>query len=563
MLTEVKARIISQLTALMRTIRSADVPPLGAFQNPAPVLLITCALLAGLLLGLLASAPEQRAMHGSLVLSGIVNYPAQSPMSAYFLDSWTIIHQLGSLLLRAGIHQTYVNKIIFIIPSALIVCAYTMIIYSFSEHFFVSLLAAVLCYKDNPLARFFASPDYTTLGLLWGQPSEHTFGLWGQIGAVWVIGCVAGGRQALAGFSALVLIAVHPVLGVYMAGLLVITVFIGAVYFKLNMRGFVKGMACGAALTILSFVFYLKTRSGFSGDSNDTAFDVYMRVWDVHRNIPMTISEAFRIGIVAVLSTTLLSAFILFVRRPASAVLTSALVVLAVIISTIAYFAAHTLPNLMPEFVIRAAPGRLLNVQAYVSTPIAVALAFSVANYSTKYWKSPAVSRIVERVALVVLLVAIVTAAVHSFLHGRAATPKYDEAFWNSVRGAGINGLVLESPTDAWVPTLYHGHLPVALYAESFDFIPYLPQTAGSVAHIVEEGYGVSFSNPSPDMRHRAGLSSRAVQEYWTRLTADEWCRISRDLGVGAVVAPSKWMVRLPIFVPGPDFTLYEIKCTN
>ena len=112
-----------RMTALVEAIRSANSPPVGPFQNPAPILLILCALLVGLLLGVMAPAPEQFGMHGSLVLAGIVNYPPQSPMSAYFLDSWTIIHQFGALLLRAGVHQTYVNKLMFVIPCALLVCA--------------------------------------------------------------------------------------------------------------------------------------------------------------------------------------------------------------------------------------------------------------------------------------------------------------------------------------------------------------------------------------------------------------------------------------------------------
>jgi hypothetical protein len=59
-------------------------------------------LAIGLLLGLLAQVTSQEGLDGSLVLAGIVHYPPQSLMNQYFLGSWTIIHQLGALLLRAG-----------------------------------------------------------------------------------------------------------------------------------------------------------------------------------------------------------------------------------------------------------------------------------------------------------------------------------------------------------------------------------------------------------------------------------------------------------------------------
>ena len=376
-----------------------------------------------------------------------------------------------------------------------------------------------------------------------------------------MIGCVAAGRNGLAGFSALVLIAVHPILGTYMAGL-AIAVFLGAKYLGVDMRGFAKGMAWGAGLTMISFAFYLKMRSGFSAATDHAAFDTYMRVWDFHRNQPMTISRAFRIGIAAVLSIALLSAFMVFIRpRRNSAILTSALVVLAVIISTIAYYVTHVVPNLLPELVIRAAPGRLLDVQAYVSTPMALALALYVADHSAKYWRTTAFTRIVGRLPVVILLVVIASGVVYGLRPERASTQKGSEAFWHRIRSAGVSGLVLASP-DASVPTLYHGHLPVALSAKAFDFIAYLPQTAGAVARVVEEGYGVSFFNP-PEMYYPGVFGSRAVRQYWAQLASDDWCRISRDIGIVAVVAPSNWTVRLPVLVSGAAFSLYSISCSD
>ena len=130
-------------------------PHAGSFQNPAPILLILCALLVGLLLGVMAPAPEQFGMHGSLVLAGIVNYPPQSPMSAYFLDSWTIIHQFGALLLRAGVHQTYVNKLMFVIPCALLVCG--------------------LCDDHLRLQRPLSVEPACCLALLFGQSASSPF----------------------------------------------------------------------------------------------------------------------------------------------------------------------------------------------------------------------------------------------------------------------------------------------------------------------------------------------------------------------------------------------------
>ena len=87
----------------------------------------------------LAPAVDQRGVDGALVLAGIVNYPPQSPLAAYFLDSWTSIHQFGAILLRAGIDQSRVNAAMFLFPCALFVCGYAMIIYGLTGRFLLAL----------------------------------------------------------------------------------------------------------------------------------------------------------------------------------------------------------------------------------------------------------------------------------------------------------------------------------------------------------------------------------------------------------------------------------------
>ena len=261
--------------------------PIAPAQQ-APASLLVCAIAIGLLLGVLAPPTNQEGVDGSLVLAGIIHYPPQSPMYQYFFGSWTLIHQLGALLLRAGVDQGYVNGIIFLIPCALFVSAYAAVIYCFSSQFQLSLVAAALFYLANPLARYFASPDYMMVGLPWSQPPIQTFGFWAHAGSVWVIGCVAAGRKALAVFSALVLIAVHPVLGAYMTALLISALLIGKLFFGVRTDGVAKGAVAGALVTLLSLAVYLRMRPDFSAAIDQAAYDAYMSAWDTHRSHVMT-----------------------------------------------------------------------------------------------------------------------------------------------------------------------------------------------------------------------------------------------------------------------------------
>jgi hypothetical protein len=544
----------------------------------APLSLIVCGLAIGALLGAFAPAIDQRGIDGALVLAGIVHYPPQSPLAPYFLDSWTSIHQIGALLLRAGIAQNHVNTLFILLPCALLVCGYVMIIYGVSGRFLISLLAGPLCYLANPLAPLFASPDYTTLGLLWSQVTEGTFGFWAHAGAVWVIGCVAAGRYGLAGFSALALLCVHPVMGAYMTALLAATLVAGRIFFGLHMPGLAKGAAFGACVTLISLAAYFKTRSGFSAPIDQIAYDAYLRLWDVHQSHVMTSGNAIRIAVAAVVGLTALSVFLsLRIARRDSTVLVCVLLLLAITGSTAAYYAVHLVPQFLPELVLRALPARLLNVQAFVSTPLTLGLAICIADRAIKN-KTGAFVWAARLLPIAVALLVIVSATVYA-LQRRNAMLAYaqtvidtrilgrlspvqqqSEAFWRDVRAAGVSGLVLTSSRDS-ATSLFHGHLPIAVYGDAMDFFHYIPQAAGRSARIVTEGYGIPFSDPPPEILHAARLPVDAGRDYWAGLSGDDWCRISNDLGITALVAPKDWPVKLPALVRGPELTLYTVSC--
>jgi hypothetical protein len=557
--------------------RAAPIAP----AEQAPLSLLVCAMAIGLLLGLLAPQTNQEGIDGSLVLAGIVHYPPESPMYQYFLGSWTLIHQLSALLLRAGLDQAYVNETIFLVPCALFVGAYAAVIYCFSGQFLLSLMAAALFYLANPLARYFASPDYMMVGLPWSQPPIQTFGFWAHAGSLWVIGCVAAGRKALAGFSVLLLIAVHPVLGVYMLALLIGALLVGRLFLGVTIEGFAKGAAWGACLTLLSLVVYLRMRPDLSAPIDQAAYDAYMSMWDTHRSHVMTSAAATRIAVAEAIAIAVLFAFIVLARpRREAAMLTAVMVLLAVIASTVAYFTMHLAPQFLPEVIFRAAPGRLLIIQAFLSTPLALALALHAASQAARDWTTGATAAWIGRVipvGAVVFVLLELARAVHSRYdlmrddvqmlltmqsHGDPSLPgEGSAAFWRDVRRAGVTGQVLTTHSTSR-PTLLYGHLPAAL-AGGFDYIPYIPQTAGATARIIEKGYGVSFSNPPVDMRHSAGLSPNAGRAYWAQLTPSDWCRISGDLDVDALIAPRDWTLELPPVVTGVDFTLYRIACNE
>jgi hypothetical protein len=221
-------------------------------------------------------------------------------------------------------------------------------------------------------------------------------------------------------------------------------------------------------------------------------------------------------------------------------------------------------------------PGRLLNVQAFLSTPMALGLALYAIGQALRE-RTTATTAWMSRAFPIVALISVAAGLSQSVLSRSRlmiddaqamlttqsppdASPRDSAAFWRDARNSGVTGLVLTSRAAAR-PVLDFAHLPVALSVGAFDFVPYIPQTAGAVARIIQDGYGISFSDPPLDIRHGGALPFDGGKDYWARLAPQDWCRISRDLNIGAVVAPRDWTVNLPHQVSGEELTMYKIAC--
>jgi hypothetical protein len=560
------------VNSLASTLLLPD-PRKYATDAPTPAWFIVLALAMGTALGALAPRTGQAGIDGALVLAGIVQYPPDAPMGQYFRDSWTIIHQGGALLLRAGLDQSHLGTLFTIFPRAISVGGYAMIFHGFTQRPWFSLCAALLCFLaffSNPVDQFFASSAY---------PLPGYYAFWAHVGVIWVIGCLAAGRTALTGFSALVLITIHPIIGLYAVSLLAVTLLLARLYFRLDLRGYLKGAALGAGFVMLSFAVFLTMHSGFSAATDQTLYDVYTRLWDIHRDRPMTGLDALRVGLAAIFGIIGLAAFLRFGRpKQISCVLATGLVMLAVVASTAAYFATYLIPQYLPEVFLRTMPARLLNVHAYAALPVAAAVLACFADRfgpPVRRPEEPSSAHSIlanharERFALLAILVALGVACVPARLRGSAivgvagrdeASPTAIEAFWRDVRGKHTHGMVLTSVRSSDM-SLRFGHLAIALDISSFDFVPYQPYTVAAVARIIEHGYGIPFADPPPDLPRNAPLPDDAGRAYWAQLAPNDWCQISRIIGVTAVVAPRDWTVNLQPGVTGPQFTYYAIPC--
>jgi hypothetical protein len=534
-----------------------------------PIWLILVAVSIGAALRAPFAGPE-RALEGALVLAGVVDYPPYSLMAHYYLGSWTLLHQLGALLLLIGIDQRAVEVLFCILPSGLQLGALTMLIYGFCRRPLFSLTAGTICFLTGMVSGAFASPDYPLMGATWDAAASHTYGIWAGVGAAWVFGALAGGRNVMAGISAALLVAVHPVIGAYVVGLSLVVIAAGRLLpMDLPTAGIGRGLLLGGLVTAVSFGFYLALRPPVTTSVDASAFHTYMMLWEYHRNVALPSNvAAVVLKPVACLGLVLLVVLFLPRGRRSSTDVAALALLATVVASSLLYLAVHLAPGVLPGLVERAMPGRLLNLHAQVAGAAAVGIAAWITDRSLsrlrggRFWKSATVY------ALFAVLLAIGVRAdrplqafavrAKGFVETRLPHLADEDPFWSAVRASAPPGLVLTS-YDSRYHAVVEGHLSVAFDLTGFDFVPYLPHTVKDVQRFVERGYGVSFSNPPNELRFRGGLEGDPQRAYWAGLTTEQWSALGEELDVVAVVAPSEWTIELPPRVPGPHFTLYRI----
>jgi|GEM_PF-6745478 len=550
-----------------------------AVEKPTPWGLIAAAMLAGIVLGVLGQRwlpVEERLLDGGLVLSGQVSYPAQAVMGLYYQGVWTVLYQLGAVVLDAGASYPAANVLFQLVPPMLMTAAFAMFIHGLTGRPLFSLAAAILCFMNGYFVSLFASSDYPLLGMAWNTPSPHSYGRFGAVLAAFSLAALIGGRDALAAFSAAVLVAVHPVIGAYTVTMLAFGLGVARLAWSRPVpRTVLVGFAAGMSITLVSLAVFLMLRPAMpevDAATNRAYLEIYNSFWDDHRNRTASFRQLLRAGALFVLLSVPLLVF-LALRRGRRGVADAGAVALlcAVVASTLLYILQHWGRALLPDIAMRAIPGRLTNMQAPFAMAVIVAMTVFVADeiarrfgHRFKPFRFPnAVAVIVVAVLAVRFLPGFGQGLVTmqrdpDMIAARQASAEIDGPFWSKVRALKIDRLVLTAP-ELSLKGLRYGRLPIALDTTAIDFIPYLPQTATALGTLVERGYGVDFFHPPEVFRFGGILIEDAGRDYWACLSPGQWRPIAQSLGIAALLVPADWKVRLPLLLSDEDYALYAM----
>ena len=193
----------------------------------------------------------QRAVDAALVLAELVDYPDQiSPMSEYFLKSWTSTHQFSKLLLNFHWSFSDVSKFIIFLTAIIYFLGIVLTIKSASRSTTIAILLALttLIFQKN-----FGDTDYPAMIF-----SEHTYGMLSLAIVTFIFGLLFAGSLFFTGFFAAILISIHILVGIWINGIIIICLILNKYFFKysINYNILIRGFVIGIILTIISFVYH-------------------------------------------------------------------------------------------------------------------------------------------------------------------------------------------------------------------------------------------------------------------------------------------------------------------
>lgn len=102
---------------------------------------------------------------------------------------------------------------------------------------------------------------------------------------------------------------------------------------------------------------------------------------------------------------------------------------------------------------------------------------------------------------------------------------------------------------------------PVVMDGAAMNQLPYVPESALSMNHILKHVYGDDILAPRPAWwkRERGGLMDDSGKELWQRRSVAEWQDLARDFGFTEVMSFSHWKLKLPEIARYRHLVLYAV----
>src|SRR5262245_20451114 len=241
------------VSAFRRTVSVRLKPDITAFRRSetAQVAAVLIASgIGGFHAGMVTFPEWQVAVETAQVVAGIVHYPPDNPFYLYHLELWTILHQIGALLLRAGISEIALSKMMSGLLGMISFQAIAMIVYALSRD---ALLAAGAPF----LIAFTRAAEYGVNYPIYLMGTPHTYGVIGLSLIALIAGLAGAGWYRTAGFLLGLAPAVHPSVGAWFMMTTGAAVAWHGWSDRPEMRAALRFVLLGASITAISLLVQL------------------------------------------------------------------------------------------------------------------------------------------------------------------------------------------------------------------------------------------------------------------------------------------------------------------
>ncbi len=486
----------------------------------------------------------QAAVNGGLAISEIVKYPEPfSPMKYYYYNSWTLLHQFAQILLTFGFSVANSSRIILFFSTLCFGISAFLIVNRFTFNKYLALLVGILMLV---LQKNFGDTDYPSLIF-----SNQTYGMFSLALSTLIFSLILNEKFKYSGFFTLLLISVHPVIGIWMLSISIISLII------LNNKNisldFCKGGVIGLAITLMSFFLF------YSNSIEKPVFDnsllkIYMELWDGHRNQHGIIHYEYLIKTLF-LFVIFNTYYLLQTKKQVS--LFKIIINSTIVFSIIFYLSYKFFPQLFPDILIITMPSRFLILHSFIGWPIIISIIYFI------FLKFNLKKKITHFFIFTILII-------YSIQHYKnfvylkdnfvlnfseeIKQPRLD--IFKDMSNLETTGyFITTSETVSYISQ--YSSKPFLLNTQSLDFLPYHPYLLKDVFEMLKDIYGVDINNP-PN-QNDPSIPDEFIKKKFEEKEKTDWEYIKEKYNSTYVAVPSNWRINLSLFKNNDFYSIYRI----
>ena len=480
---------------------------------------------------------DQVAVRGGLVISGEISFEDNiSPLKYYFLNSWTLLTQLSAFFLQLGITVKLVSLILVFCLNLILFYSCYAVLKKFTNDIKLSILCTtfLIFFQKN-----LGDTDYPSLIF-----SIHTFGAYAQAISGLIIVSVILKNFKISLFLSLLLLAIHPIVGLWFLLLFILLIFFRKK--EIKPKDFKLTFLLGVSIVFFSFLTFIYfSIESFSYDQN--LFNTYLEKWDGHR------SRTKEIHFEYIIKSLIIIIFLNCLFYQKEKFKTGLIFLNLIFISSFFIYFLFRITNLNNFNILSMViPGRFMIVYTFILWPITLAFLYKRFE-KVKFIKS-------FFYALIIL---------YSIMHYKnfflakdklvelsiVSRFNVEDKVFEKLSQIENTGNVIATEATAF-KTLYFSKKPVLLM-KSFDFLPLHKYLTNSVSKILTEVYGYDFNNPP--IKNVPHLKDKFIRETFENRSVDDWRKIKINFKSNYIIVPNNWTLSIEKVFSDSYYSLYKI----